>query len=411
MDEMLKPLLENEILDEDTKNQIKEAFEKKLEEQKEQIREEFASRFEHDKSILVEAVDNMVTDHIRQELEEFSEDRKQLFKERAELSREKVKINEQHKKAMQSHSKVFENFIFNQVKKELVEFQTDKKELNEQKKVLASKLREERVALSNKMSERVSKLEEFVLKVVAEEIKEFATDKKSLIETRAKLLKEGKKKLEETQREFIKRASKLVENTIEQSLMTEMTEMKDDIRIARENNFGRKIFEAFGAEYMLSYLAEGSKVKEMQNSVTNKDKQLREAVGLLKVQKTLVEKLQTRTYMAEDKLERDSKLNELLSPLRGTKRTVMADMLSSVRTKKLDESFKRYLPAVLGGEKKSAKKQTLVESRTQANESVMEITGDKSNKLSDSIAMEQESENADIIQLDELRKYAGIQSE
>jgi cyclopropane fatty-acyl-phospholipid synthase-like methyltransferase len=61
----IKPLLDSNLITEETRQEINEAWENKLNEAREQaraeLREEFAQRYEHDKSVMVEALDKMVT--------------------------------------------------------------------------------------------------------------------------------------------------------------------------------------------------------------------------------------------------------------------------------------------------------------------------------------------------------------
>ena len=55
----IKPLLDSDLVNEDTKNAIQEQWESKLGEVRDQVtaelREEFAGRYEHDKKTMVEA--------------------------------------------------------------------------------------------------------------------------------------------------------------------------------------------------------------------------------------------------------------------------------------------------------------------------------------------------------------------
>ena len=63
MAKAINELLESDLLDEQTKATISEAFEAKIAEAREEIatelREEFATRYDNDKSNLVEAMDNI----------------------------------------------------------------------------------------------------------------------------------------------------------------------------------------------------------------------------------------------------------------------------------------------------------------------------------------------------------------
>ena len=100
----IEELLGSEVLSEDVRASINEAFEAKLEEAKKNItselREEFAQRYDHDKSQIIEAADKMLRDVVVKELTEFNEDKKKVAEERVT-----------YKKAIAEHAEVLNNFI------------------------------------------------------------------------------------------------------------------------------------------------------------------------------------------------------------------------------------------------------------------------------------------------------------
>ena len=83
----LTKLFENNVVSEEVRREIEEAWQAKIKENKQevtvQLREEFAQKYEHDKSVMVEAVDTMVTDRLNAEMQELSEDRSQLVEAKA----------------------------------------------------------------------------------------------------------------------------------------------------------------------------------------------------------------------------------------------------------------------------------------------------------------------------------------
>ena len=85
----IKPLLDNGIINEDTQQAIAEAWESRITEAKEQVRaelrEEFAQRYQHDKQVMVEALDKMVTESLTAELSEFADEKKQLAEDRVKF--------------------------------------------------------------------------------------------------------------------------------------------------------------------------------------------------------------------------------------------------------------------------------------------------------------------------------------
>ena len=84
-------------------------------------------------------------------------------------------------------------------------------------------------------------------------------------------------------------------------------------------------------------------------------------------------------------------MNELLAPLNAEQKAIMGELMESVKTTKLNESFEKYLPSVIAGGKAPQKKQALVEAK--------EITG---NKISNTT---RSGETADIY---DIRKLAGL---
>ena len=86
----LKTLFENDVVSEEVRNEIQEAWETKLKENRQQatveLREEFAQKYEQDKSTMVEAIDTLVSERLAEEIAEFAEDRKSLAEARAKYA-------------------------------------------------------------------------------------------------------------------------------------------------------------------------------------------------------------------------------------------------------------------------------------------------------------------------------------
>lgn len=449
MDNALKQILENQVLNEGIKTALVEAWESKLSEARqqieEQVREEMAKRYEHDKSHLVETMESFLNEHLAREVKVFADTKKKISEEsraaqeamtkkvkemkgvvvetlRKELeaisgekkavAEERVKLNraiseadaKQAKKMSAALSKM-QNFVTEQLKAEIAEFAQDKKNLAEERIKLHKELRESRVNYKGAFADRISKLEKFVLSQLQEELKEFATDKKLLETRRVELETQAKKKIAETQRAFIAKASKLVEKTIMTSMKTEMVQLKEDLKAARENNFGRRIFEAYAAEYMTSYLSEGSEVKKLTTKLNETRRLAAQKDKLLAEKDTQLSVASRKVKLAEERAERTRIMNDLITPLPRDQRVVMSNLLESVKTEKLQESFKRYLPAVLretGARPEEAKK-ILVETSKTAQPMSVAVTGDRKTRINEDLG-ERENDPGVI----QLRKLAGL---
>jgi hypothetical protein len=357
MAEALKELLESDLLDENTKASIQSAWESNLTEARDalaiELREEFADRYESDKGQLVEAMDNMLTDAIKTEIVEFTDDRKGLIEARV-----------QYKQNVKEHTNALSSFVMEALRNEIVE------------------LREDR----NKQFDNFNKLEGFVLKQLAGEIAEFNEDKKSLAEAKVKLIASGRQKLDEAKHNFIKRAATTIEKVVESALRSEMTQLKEDIKSARENNFGRKIFESFATEYMASYLAEGTEIRKLNSRIEKQNKNITSLTESKDTADVEVKKLNS-------KINRDKIMGELLTPLAKSKRGIMEELLESVQTKNLKGSFQKYLPAVLN--ETSGKRET-------SKVTLTEKTGDKVTRKEET---KPDENSGNIIHL---KKLAGI---
>lgn len=349
MENQLQELLENAVLGDETRMALQEAFSAKLKEAETKLQESYAARFEHERSVLVETMDTMLNDVIRKELNEFAEDKRSVAAQKVKLAKAIAEANTVSQKETAQKLKMLESFMMKQIAAEIAEFQADRKTLAEQREAMAQELMESRTAAQADVESRVAKLEDFVLRQLSEEIAEFTADKKALVEQRVKLAQQAKSKLLETREAFVARATTVVDKTLNEVIRKELVQWRDDIKTARENNFGRKIFEAVAAEYMSSYLSEGSEVKRLQKQLQESARQLQEAQAQIQEKQTLLESEKRATLVAHDRARRVEVMNELLSPLRGDKRAVMENLLSDIKTASLKEAFTRYLPTVMNG--------------------------------------------------------------
>ena len=108
----IKPLLDSELLSEEAQQEITEAWESKLNEAREavraELREEFAQRYEHDKQVMVEALDRMVTEGISTEIQTLQAEKQALAEDRVKFQ---AKIKEDASK--------FNNFMITKLAEEI----------------------------------------------------------------------------------------------------------------------------------------------------------------------------------------------------------------------------------------------------------------------------------------------------
>ena len=366
MFDAIKPLLESGLINDEVGAQLNEAWESKLNEARQQVRaelhEEFAQRYEHDRIVMVEALDKMVTDSLSEEIEEFRS-------EKAAMNEDRVRAQQ---KLHESATK-FNNFMVTKLAEEIKELRSDR--------IVAK--------------ESQQKLEQFIVHALAREIKEFATDKQAVVEAKVKLVAEGRKQLEALKARFVTESAKKLSAAVAGQLKGEMSQLKEDIKVAKENNFGRRIFESFASEFSVTHLSEKQETRKLMSALANKEQQLAESQKQIDNAKKLVESKEREVRIIKESNQREKLMGDLLGSLNEEKATTMQSLLEGVQTGKLQATFDKYLPAVLNtGADKKALKASLTESR------ISEVTGDKSAK--------QEVEVYDNNNVIDLKRLAGL---
>jgi hypothetical protein len=367
MFDAIKPLLESGLINDDIGAQLNEAWESKLNEAREQVRaelhEEFAQRYEHDRSVMVEALDKMVTDGLTTEISEFQSERQAMNEDRVKAQ---VKLRESATK--------FNDFMVTKLAEEI-------KELRAERKI---------------QLESQQKLEQFIVHALAREIKEFSQDKQAVVEAKVKLVAEGRKQLEALKSRFVSESAERMNAVVTKHLKGEMSQLKEDIKAARENNFGRRIFESFASEFSVTHLNDKAETRKLMQALAEKDQQLAESIAQVNSTKKLVETKEREVRVIKESNLRERTMSELLAPLNEEKATTMKSLLESVQTGKLQSAFDKYLPAVLNsGTEKRVQKTNLSESM------IKEVTGDKS-------AKPQEVDISDRNNVIEIKRLAGL---
>ena len=362
MFDAIKPLLDSGLINEDVGQELNEAWESKLTEAREELRaelrEEFAQRYEHDKTVMVEALDRMVTEGLAQEIQGIAAEKQSLAEDRVKFRRK-----------MTESSTKFNDFMVSKLAEEIGELRKDRK----------------------MHSEGLQKLEKFIVGALAEEIMEFAKDKRDVVETKVRLVREARGQLEALKARFVSESAAKLGQSVAKHLKTEMNQLHEDIKVARENNFGRKIFEAYAAEFGSTYLNENAEIRKLSRVVAHKNQQLEEATKIVEKSQQLVESKEKEIRIIKESNQRQATMEELLAPLNEEKQEVMRNLLESVQTTRLKGAFEKYLPAVLND--------ATAKSRKVVTESVRSVTGDKTVKAAE------EEDRSNVI---DIKRLAGL---
>jgi hypothetical protein len=154
-------------------------------------------------------------------------------------------------------------------------------------------------------------------------------------------LVEAKKELaQKTQADLDTLVDKL-DSFLEDVLITEFDELREDLELAQQNDFGRKIFESFSNEYQKSFFSTDDLGKQVKTLESKLDKE-----------KAITKRL------TEDRAAhlREKEMTRVLANLTGDKAEQMTILLKTVETQKLDEMYNLYIGKIL---KESTDKQPI----------------------------------------------------
>lgn len=361
-------VLESVELPDELKTQIQESWDDEVKSNYDKVRAEQEQKIKEDvdKEIdsMVEAADALITTTIKKEMQEMTEQRKEIKsimdKEHAKSVQQRVQESREFKR----NAELLENLVTQVLDKEIRELITerktdraeDDKRLQEMDQLVRStvqaevqELNEDRKALNESMT----KMDDLVVGQLTRELSEFQTDRRDLKEKSRRLEKEYRTKLDESKDAFMQRAGKSVSSMVDNTLRSQISELKEDIQIAKNNTFGRKIFEAFAGEYLTSHLSEGTELHKLRSKVSESSKNIAKMQQIIKEKEDKLNKSKAALHESRETNKRSEKMNELLRPLNYTQRETMKQLLEGVETNKLENTFKRYVPTILESSSKS----------------------------------------------------------
>jgi len=194
---------------------------------------------------------------------------------------------------------------------------------------------------------------------------------------------------------------------VEIKLTEEIEELREDITHARENEMGRRIFEAVKDEYAQDFH------NNDDSAATYADMENR------------LEAAQAKLEESEQKhadLARVIKMDAILAPLEGTAREVMETVLTNVSTDKLEEGYATFLPRIIRETEETTEKEdtSVLSEGAEVNEDdeaaaeakrleeAVIVTGDAEGAESDDDGS-QEINEAYAAEMARMKKFAGIE--
>lgn len=205
----------------------------------------------------------------------------------------------------------------------------------------------------------IENVEAFVAKKLDEEVGELVDDIERFRDLEAEYAEkivEEKHSMAQTLSEELDALVDKMDAFFELRLSEEFTELREDLEVVKQNEFGRKIFEAFSTEFNKSYVDEDSIQSQLAASIAKLD-DAQQAISALEE--------------SQAKMVREAKLDKILAPLNGKKREQMAFVLATVDTVRLEEAYNHFIGRVL---KEDAAPAAVPAARSEAADKKVRLT-------------------------------------
>lgn len=346
MDDILKKILSNEVFSEETKIEIRKAFDLAIAEakvaQEKTLRKELSERYEQDKK----AIHTALEQYLEQELSE--------------------------------HVK---------------EFRQGVGEVDAMKKEYADKIHAVKTEAQKYVAQRLGAVEKVLESILAKELKEIHEDEKVNRKAYLKAITEAKAEATAERDAFRTKAAAVLENIVNVQVEGTLTELREDIKAARQADFGREIFEAMYTTFRSQFFNSN---KEFRKLTAQRDHALKEAKRISKAAKGKVVEAKKHAKVATLHAQKVTEAHKrakvmagLLGRLKGETRKKMGTILEHTETDRLIPTYKKLLPDLLKETRKAPEQrrqkkidEAALELRTGGREPLVE-TSDYDDEIAD----------------------------
>jgi len=260
-------------------------------------------------------------------------------------------LSAQYSKDLGKIQEAFGVFLEDRIKPHVVELQEEVQAVDRLKEQYANKITNVKKASRAYLNSRIEAIEEMVASRLQDEMSELHEDVTANRRAAIASITESKQAMERDRILFREKAAKVLEHIVNVKVPAQLEPLREDIIAARNDNFGREIFEAFQNVFRRQFFNTSNEFKKVLEE-NNKLRESREMVAR-KAAKALAEskkeaKAVKKAYSnLNESVRRKETMNRLLKPLAGQSRLQMKTLLEATKTEKLEATYRKALPQVV----------------------------------------------------------------
>lgn len=320
MAKSIEDILKGMPLEQEVKDRLKESWASALSDakvaQEARVREELATRYETDLERIHEAFSQYLEEKIKPHVEELQEGIQTVEKLKADHARKTAKIKEAAKAHVRARVTAMEKVIDKVIKRELSELHED---------VVANR----RAAL--------------------------------------KAINEKRAEMERDKQKFRAQGARVLEQIINVKLPKQLDELREDIKAAQQDNFGREIFEAFQNTFRTQFFESSGEFKKVTDRAMKLEEENRKikarAAKVLREKHEEAEAAKLAARRLQESAKRSQTMARLLKNLSGETREQMKTILEATKTENLEKTYQKFYTQMIREAKKVPTKKKVNENR------------------------------------------------
>jgi len=308
----------------------------------------------------------------------------------------RAELSERYNKEKKNMHAALEQFLEQELSGAVADFKKGIDEVDGMKKQYAEKsvaVKEEARAY---VAKRLGALEKVIENVLAKELAELHESEKVNRRAYMNAITEAKAQAEADKEAFRQKGAAVLENIVNVQVQGTLDELREDIKAAREADFGREIYESFMTTFRRQFFdsskefrAVVDQLKEAKSELnTVKDK----AWKMVKEADQRAQSAEGKAKKIEESVVRTQAINKMLKPLKGATHTKMKHILEATSTDRLAATYKKLLPEMLN----EAKRSTTETRSRKIEEAVVELKTGGPKTLVESATTEDDDEIVDI---------------
>ncbi len=312
------------------------------------------------------------------------------------LRAEMVERYAQEKKAIHS---ALEQFLEQELSGHVADFKAGIDEVDGMKKNYADKVVAIKEQARAYVAKRFGALEKVIEGVLSRELKELHESEKVNRRAYTNAITESLAQAASDKEAFRQKGAAVLENIVNVQVQGTLDELREDIKAAREADFGREIYESFMTTFRRQFFDSSKEFRAVTEALkaakaeTNSIKD--QAWKLVKESKQRAVSAEGKAKKIQESIIRTQAINKMLKPLSGATHIKMKHILEATNTDRLATTYRKLLPEMLN----DAKRSTTHDRTRKIEERVVELKTGGQKTLTESKTTEDDDEIVEIQRL------------